>query len=163
MAMNELDLLRELEAAQARAREAMDLLLALDVGVTAFMTSAWPGMERITTVGRLWHPDPCGLDAIVLPVWRGPGPLYDADPVLIDLIAFAAEHPDRWYYSDGKPGLVLGDGHLDQAVHTAVPIRLFDSPLAWLQSGAQGAAIRRSGRRDSGGRGAAPRPGADGG
>jgi hypothetical protein len=112
--MIETDLHREFEASQTRAREAMDILLAQGVSVTAFMVSAWPGLERVAPVGRLWHPHPDGQAAIVLPVWRGPGPLYEDDPVLVDLVAFRTARPDRWFYRDGAPGLVLGDDRLDQ-------------------------------------------------
>jgi hypothetical protein len=141
MAMNELDLLRDLEAAQARAREAMDLLEAAGVSVTAFMTSGWPGIERVATVGRLWHPHPSGTNMVVLPAWLGPGPLYHDDPLLVDLIAFTVDLPEVWLYRDGKPGLVLGDDHLEQAIQGAAPIRLFDSPLAWLRAGSAGSVV----------------------
>ena len=145
--ITEIDLHRDFEAAQARAREAMDLLLAMNVEVTAFMTSGWPGVERVTTVSRLWHPNPSGQDMIILPVWRGPGPLYEADPIMVDLLAWAAAEPDRWYYRDGAAGLVLGDDHLGQALVARAPICLHETPLAWLQAGCDGAVILEDAER----------------
>jgi hypothetical protein len=137
----ETELLRDLEAAQTRSREAMDILLAQGVSVTAFMTSGWPGVDRIVTVERLWRPDPDGQDMIILPVWLGPGPLCDDDPILVDLIAFQVEQPDRWHYRDGKPGLVLGDDQLDDAIGHMCPIWLHENPIDWLRAGCQGAVV----------------------
>ena len=138
--LTELDLLRDFEASQARARQAMDLLLAEGVSVTAFMTSGWPGVDRLATVGRLWHPHPSGQDMVILPVWRGPGPLYEADPILADLIAFTTAQPDHWFYRLGVQGLVLGDDHLGHALAGRLAICLHSTPLAWLQAGCDGAA-----------------------
>jgi hypothetical protein len=148
--LTEVDLHRELEAAQSRAREAMDVLVARGVSVTTFMKSGWPGVERVATVGRLWHPDPCGKAMVILPAWLASGPLYESDPILADLIAFAVDQPDRWHYRDGKPGLVLGNDHLDQALHARAAICLHRSPLAWLRAGCQGAVILEDAERRHG-------------
>ena len=51
--MTETDLLRDLEAAQTRSREAMDHLVAAGVNVAAFMVSGWPGIDRVAEVVRL--------------------------------------------------------------------------------------------------------------
>jgi hypothetical protein len=143
----ETDLIRDFEASQTRAREAMDMLLALDVEVTSFLVSGWPGVDRVTTVGRLWHPDPCGKDMIILPVWRGPGPLYEPDPILIDLLAFTTGDPDTWYYRVGGPGPVLGDDHLHRALAGRLAIHLHEDPLAWLQADCEGAVILEDAER----------------
>jgi hypothetical protein len=150
--MGELMLLREFEAAQARAHEAMDLLVTKGVSVSSFMTSGWPGVDSVKVVGRLYHPHPHGYAMIILPVWYGHGPLYLDSPVLADLVAFRVDQPDRWFYRDGKPGLVLGNESLDHAITTATPITLFETPLAWLQGGCDGAVILEDaeGRRERG-------------
>jgi hypothetical protein len=148
--LTELELVRDFEAAQTRARESMDLLLAQGVNVTAFTVSGWPGVERAVATGRLFHPNPTGTDMVVLPIWHGQGPLYNPDPVLADLLAFQTDQPGRWYYRDGKPGLVLGDDMLDQALNAAAPVLLHPSPLAWLRSGCTGAVILEQAERRHG-------------
>ena len=143
----ETDLHREFEAAQGRGRKAMDHLVAAGVSVSSFMTSGWPGCDHVATVGRLWHPHPDGRAMIILPVWREPGPLYNDDPRLIDLLAFTVEQPTLWFYRDGVAGLILGDGHLAHSIGSMVPVSLFNTPIAWLRAGCQGAVILEDAER----------------
>ena len=139
--LSELDLCREMHHAQRREIEAMRVLEGAGVSVSAFMVSGWPGLSKVKVVGRIWQPHPLGRDAIVLPAWHGVGPLYLDSPVLADLLAFTVVQPSRWYYRLGEPGLVLGAEFLDHALTTGEPIRLFESPLAWLRSGGLGGSV----------------------
>lgn len=101
-------------------------------------------VARISTVRRLWMPEPTGTPAFVLPAWAGPAPsIYQhvETPILADLIAWRPDDPARWWYRLGDVDVDLGAEHLDLAHTEGWPINLACSPLEWLQGNCRGACL----------------------
>ncbi len=99
------------------------------------------GVERIATVGRLYTPSPEGFPAIILAAWMpAPPSIYCSveNPVILDLIALRLDQPETWRCRIGEPGLVLGEDHYLDATETAAPLKVFDTPVAWLQGNCDG-------------------------
>ncbi len=142
--MNSLDLTREWLSIPSPG--AGDLQLLAELGVTRETRHRAGGLAvaRISTVGRLWTPEPNGTPAFVLPVWDGPAPsIYCGveNPVLIDMIAWRPDDPARWWYRQGAVDAVLGAGHLDLAHVEGWPISLHQTPLDWLRADCRGACL----------------------
>ena len=117
-----------------------------DAGITfqAMLRAGDLGVERISTTGRLYMPSPDGFPAVILAIWSpAPPSNYCAveDPEIVDLIAFRTDVPDKWWYRVGEPGLMLGEDHYLAAATEGVPLKVFDSPFAWLQGNCEGACI----------------------
>ncbi len=115
-----------------------------DAGITfqAMLRAGDLGVERISAAGRLYMPSPDGFPAVILAVWApAPPSIYCAveDPEIVDLIAFRTDVPDNWWYRVGEPGLILGDDHYLDAIETSAPIKVFESPVAWLMDNCDGA------------------------
>ncbi len=114
-----------------------------DAGITfqAMLRAGDLGVERIATTGRLYVPSPDGFPAVILAVWApAPPSIYCAveNPVIMDLIAFRTDAPATWWYRIGEPGLVLGEDRYLAAVDGATRLKIYDSPLRWLQGGCDG-------------------------
>ncbi len=114
-----------------------------DAGITfqAMLRAGDLGVERITTTGRLYAPTQDGFPAVILAVWDpAPPSIYCAveNPVIMDLIAFRTDAPATWWYRIGEPGLILGEDRYLAAVDGATPLKVYDSPLRWLQGGCDG-------------------------
>ena len=101
-------------------------------------------VARISTVGRLWSPEPTGTPAFILPVWNGPAPsIFQAveHPLLIDMLAWRPDDPACWRFRRGDINAVLGADHLDLAHSEAWPITLHRTALDWLRAGCRGACL----------------------
>ncbi len=115
-----------------------------DAGITfqAMLRAGDLGVERITTTGRLYMPVTDGFPAVILAIWSPTPPsIYTAveSPVILDLLALRLDQPATWWYRLGEPGLFLGENHYLTAITCATPVKVFDSPLAWLRGGCDGA------------------------
>ena len=142
--MNVLDLTREWLALPDAGRGDRRLLGQHDVTREAIHRTGGLAVARISTVGRLWKPEPTGTPAFILPVWDGPAPsIYSGveNPVLIDMIAWRPDEPARWWYRQGEVDAVLGIDNLDLAHIEGWPISLHRTPLDWLRAGCRGAVL----------------------
>ena len=115
-----------------------------DSGITfeAMLRAGDLGVERIATTGRLYTPSPDGFPAIIVAAWSpAPPSIYCSveNPVILDLIALRLDQPETWWRRIGEPDLVLGEDHYLDATETAAPLKVFDTPLTWLQGGSDGA------------------------
>ena len=100
-------------------------------------------VARISTVRRVWMPEPNGTPAFILSIWNGAAPsIYCGveNPVLIDMIAWRPDDPARWWYRTGE-GAVLGVEHLDLAHVEGWPISFATTPLKWLHGNCHGACL----------------------
>ncbi len=114
-----------------------------DAGITfqAILRAGDLGVERINASGRLYMPSPDGFPAIILAIWSpAPPSIYCAveDPEIVDLIALRTDDPGRWWYRLGEPGLILGEDRYLDAIERDMPLKVFESPVAWLQGGCDG-------------------------
>ena len=114
-----------------------------DAGITfqAMLRAGDLGVQRIATTGRGYMPSPDGFPAVILAVWDpAPPSIYCAveNPVIMDLIAFRTDAPATWWYRLDNLGLVLGEDRYLDATETGAPLKVFDSPLAWLRSNCDG-------------------------
>ena len=103
--------------------------------------AGYVGVERIARTGRLYMPAPDGFPALIMAAWSpAPPSIYCAveSPEIPDLIAFRTDAPDKWWYRVGEPGLVLGEDRYLAAVDGAMALKVYDSPLRWLQGGCDG-------------------------
>ncbi len=57
----------------------------------------------------------------------------------VDLVAFKLEEPSLWWLRIGAPHLVLGKDQFVEAMEKRTTVRICPTPLAWLQSGCEGA------------------------
>ena len=117
-----------------------------DVGVTfqAMLRAGDLGVERICTSGRLYVPSPGGFPAIILAIWSpAPPSIYRAveNPVVTDLIAFRTDDRGRWWHRIGEPDLILGEDRYLNSITTGAPLKVFNSPLAWLKGACAGACL----------------------
>ncbi len=114
-----------------------------DAGITfqAILRAGDLGVERINASGRLYMPSPTGFPALILAIWSpAPPSIYCAvdDPEILDLIALRTDDPGRWWYREGAQDLILGEDHYLDAITAQVPLKVFESPLAWLRGGCNG-------------------------
>lgn len=79
------------------------------------------GKCRVETDGRFWQPSPDGELSVIVPVMDGED--------LVDLLVFTPAKPEKWALRCGE-GRALGVGSL---IGASVPVRLFSTPLQWLQ------------------------------
>ena len=109
-----------------------------EVGITfqAMLRAGDLGVERIATAGRGYMPSPSGFPAVILAIWSpAPPSIYTAveSPEILDLLALRLDQPKTWWRRVGEPGLVLGEDHYLDAIGTGAPIKVFESPVAWLR------------------------------
>lgn len=114
-----------------------------DAGITfqAMLRGGDIGVERINANGRLYVPSPTGFPTLLLAIWSpAPPSIYCAVkcPEIVDLIAFRTDDLGRWWYRLGEPGLTLGENHYLNAIAEEAPLKVFDSPLAWLRGDCDG-------------------------
>ncbi len=117
-----------------------------DAGVTfeAMLRAGDLGVERITTAGRLYAPITDGFPVVILAVWDpAPPSIFGAveNPVILDLLALRLDQPEMWWRRVGEADLILGEDHYLDAIETGAPIKIFDSPVAWLRGNCAGACI----------------------
>ncbi len=115
-----------------------------DAGVTfeAMLRAGDLGVERISTTGRLYAPITDGFPAVILAAWSpAPPSIYCSveGPAIVDLLALRIDQPETWWHRIGEPELVLGEDHYLDATETAAPLKVFDTPVAWLQGNCDGA------------------------
>ncbi len=115
-----------------------------EAGITfeAMLRAVDLGVERIAATGRLYTSHPNGFPAVILAVWApAPPSIYSPveNPAILDLLALRLDKPSTWWHRIGEPGLVLGEDHYLDATETAAPLKVFDSPIAWLKGNCDGA------------------------
>ncbi len=115
-----------------------------DAGISfqAMLRAGDLGVERITTVGRLYTPHPDGFPAVILAIWApAPPSIYTAveGPEILDLLALRLDQPSTWWRRIGEVGLVLGEDQYLDSIESSAPLKVFDTPLAWLQGNCDGA------------------------
>ena len=98
-------------------------LIAL--GVPADITS-FIGAVEIRPSDGLYEPDPGGEPAWVIPCFH--------DNETVDLLAFKSDEPSRWWLRLGACAFLGGDALGDVVMDE--PVRVFRTPLTWLQAGA---------------------------
>ncbi len=114
-----------------------------DAGITfqAMLRAGDLGVARIATTGRLFVPAPTGFPVIILAIWSPALPsVYTAveSPEILDLLALRLDQPETWWRWIGEPDLVLGEDRYLAAVDGAMALKVYDSPLRWLQGGCDG-------------------------
>ncbi len=117
-----------------------------EAGITfeAMLRAGDLGVERIAYAGRLYTPSPAGFPAVILAIWSpAPPSIYCAieDPEILDLITFRTDDPGRWWHRIGEPDLILGEDRYLDATQTGAPLKVFESPVAWLRGGCGGCVI----------------------
>ena len=140
--MSDLNLAAEFDLAWRNRTQEHRQHLA-DAGITfkAMLRAGDLGVERITTAGRLYTPITDGFPVVILAVWAPAAPsIYCAveNPVILDLLALRLDQPETWWRRVGEPGLVLGEDRYLEAIATGTPLKVYDSPLGWLQGGCDG-------------------------
>jgi hypothetical protein len=110
----------------------------------------WPGPQPLASGTVIFGSDgrfeltEAGDPAWVMPVWDRPRPLDDglgegwADEIL-DLVAFDPANPSNVQTLLGEP--LLGGLEVERASYLREPLRLYGSPLSWLQASGDGAVI----------------------
>ena len=127
-----------------RTQEHRQYLVETGITFEAMLRAGDLGVDRINADGRLYMPSPTGFPAVILAIWSPAPPSICCaveDTKILDLIALRTDDPSRWWYRLGEPGLMLGEGHYLAAVTEEVPLKVFDSPLAWLQGSCEGACM----------------------
>ncbi len=114
-----------------------------DAGVSfeAICRTGYVGVERIATTGRLYMPAPDGFPVLIMAIWSpAPPSIYCAveDPEIVDLIALRTDDRGRWWYRLGEPGLILGEDYYLDAIDYDMPLKVFESPVAWLRGDCDG-------------------------
>ena len=117
-----------------------------DAGITfqTMLRAGDLGVERINASGRLYMPSPTGFPALILAIWSpAPPSIYCAveDPKIVDLIALRTDDPGHWWYRLGEPGLILGEDRYLDAIERDMPLKVFESPVAWLRGDCNGSVI----------------------
>ena len=120
-------------ACQNWARDHDRHLARAGISTMAAFRAGGLGVQRISTAGRLFQPSPGGFPAIIIEIRE-----IGLAPDTLDLLAVRIDTPDRWWSRFGEPGLILGEDHYLAAICEAKPVRIFDSPVAWLQGGCGG-------------------------
>ena len=140
--MSDVDLLTEWLSFPGLTGRHIRQLAKADVTSAAWIRAGHLGTPRISTVGRLFTPDPFGMPAFVLAIFDGePVSELNPDPSvpLVDLCAFRLEESEHWWLRLDMPGLVLGKHNLINAMFTGSDVTLYATPLEWLQAGCEGA------------------------
>ncbi len=95
-------------------------------------TALWP-IQPLSD-GRLYEPaTDRGREAIIIPYVEPGG-------VVIDLVAFRADQPSRWWQRTGT-ATALGEQAVEQADWPEEPLSVYPDPLAWLRAECRGAVI----------------------
>ena len=115
-----------------------------DAGITlqTMLRAGDLGVVRIATTGRLYTPSPEGFPAVILPIWHpAPPSIYTIveSPEILDLLALRLDQPEAWWRRVGEPGLVLGEDQYLNAIATGAPLKVYDTPFAWLRGNCDGA------------------------
>ena len=113
-----------------------EYLARAGISAKTIFTVGGLGVQRISTAGRLFEPSPGGFPAIILAIYE-----IGLAPDILDLLAVRVETPGRWWSRLGEAGLILGEDHYLAAVSEGEAVRVFDSPVAWLQGGCGGSAF----------------------
>ena len=119
-------------------------LAAAGVSFEAICRAGYVGVERVATTGRLYMPAPDGCPVLIMAIWSpAPPSIYTAveSPEALDLLALRLDQPETWWRRVGEPGLVLSEDRYLDATETGAPLKVFDSPPAWLQGGCDGVVL----------------------
>lgn len=140
-----INLAAEFDLAYRKRTQAHQLHLA-DVGVTfdAMLRAGDLGVERIATTGRIYTPSSNGFPAMILALWSpAPPSIYTAveNPEILDLLALRLDQPDLWWRRTGDLGMILGEHRYLDAIDRDKPLKVFDSPVAWLRGDCGGCVL----------------------
>ncbi len=119
-------------------------LAADGISFEAMLRAGDLGVERIATTGRIYTPHPGGFPAIIMAIWSpAPPSIYCSveGPEILDLLALRLDKPETWWRRVGELGLVLGEDQYLDSIETGAPLKVFDTPLAWLRGNCEGACI----------------------
>ena len=116
-------------------------LATVGVSFETVYRAGYVGVERIATTGRLYMPSPEGFPVLIMAAWSpAPPSIYTIveNPEILDLLALRLDQLETWWRRVGEPGLVLGEEQYLAAVGGATRLKIYDSPLRWLQGGCDG-------------------------
>jgi hypothetical protein len=119
-------------------------LAALGIGFAELNACGTPRPARVRTHGDRFQFDPDGTGMLIQPVTDGPQASLATgvtDPLLLDLLAYRPQTPDRWYLLRGETGLLLGADALILAAAQDRPLRVHRTPLSWLQAAGDGVCL----------------------
>ncbi len=125
-----------------RSQEHRQHLAEAGITFEAMLRAGDLGVARIATTGRLYMPAPDGFPVLIMAAWSpAPPSIYTVveSPEILDLLALRLDQPETWWRRVAEPGLVLGEDRYLEAIATGAPLRVYDTPLAWLQAGCDGA------------------------
>jgi hypothetical protein len=119
-------------------------LEALGIDFYKLNACGTPRPARVRVEGRLFAFDDDGEGMLIQPVTDGPQASIfsgvDA-PAIADLLAYNPDRPDRWHLFRGESALALGIDAILEASAYEEPLRIFRTPLGWLQAGGAGACL----------------------
>jgi hypothetical protein len=99
------------------------------------------GLQAIEPNGDLYQPADRGQLAVVVPVYAGPMPCFmrpvDDIPELTDLVTLYLTNPGRWWRRTGLAEY-LGEHLIQAAVTWQRPLRVLETPFAWLNARGRG-------------------------
>ncbi len=119
-------------------------LAADGISFEAMLRAGDLGVERIATTGRIYTPHPGGFPAIIMAIWSpAPPSIYCSveGPEILDLLALRLDKPETWWRRIGEPGPILGEDLYLDAIDRDMPLRVFESPVAWLRGGCNGCVV----------------------
>lgn len=125
-------------------RTPLEQFSALGVEFDSLLACGYWGGARVCCEGQNWSPDESGEPMIIQPVYADEIPSVECcvdDPLLVDLIAWRIEQPERWWYRRGELGLVLGAIEIERARHFGHSLHLYRTPLNWLRARGRGACV----------------------
>jgi hypothetical protein len=99
------------------------------------------GLQAIEPDGDLYQPAEHGQLAVLIPVYPVAMPCFmrpvERIPELIDLVAFHLTNPARWWRRTGLADY-LGENFIQAAVSWQRPLRVLETPFAWLNARCRG-------------------------
>ena len=119
---------------------------SLGISEVAVRVVGFLGLTRISASGDCYEPSEDGPLAAVFPVADGP---WDEVPEVYDLLAVRLNNSERFWTRLGN-ARVLGRWNISHATLLATwpipgdstaPLKVFKTPLGWLQSGCDGACL----------------------
>ena len=124
----------------------LSYLARFGIGLEALDNVGMVGVLPIQVIGTYFDLAEDGRAAFVIPVANALPPFSDwpdSPSPVFDALAFFPDKPDHWFLRIGH-ALVLGGVNLRVArsPYAIDPLRVFRTPLSWLQAGCDGATAR---------------------
>ena len=132
------DLAAERAIATSAVRRKHLIDLTSRYGILMLTIMEWVGISRVRIEGDHFVPDDNGIEMVIIICWSAPPRLLDGSwqaPEPIDLLAFRLEEPGRWW---SRVGIVTALGVKLVSDLSDAPIRIWKTPLQWLQAGGAG-------------------------